>query len=188
MMVVHKRFETGPGLWKSAGPAMADAPPPEVFREAMSHVVAAVHILTSDGVGGRAGLTASAVQSVSDNPATMLACINRASHSAGRFIANGAFCINTLAPDAIGLAETFAGRTGMHGEARFDFGQWQKLATGSPVLASAIAVFDCRLLETTEVATHHILLGQVVAIRIAPGATASLTYANRRYRSLNESG
>jgi flavin reductase len=182
-MVVHNRLEAG--LLASASRATAQAPPPALFREAMSHVVAAVHILTSDGVGGPAGLTASAVQSVSDNPATMLACINRASHSAGRFIANGVFCINTLSPDAVELAETFAGRTGVHGEGRFDFGQWQRLSTGSPVLASALAVFDCRLIETSEVATHHILLGEVVAIRIAPGETASLAYANRRYRTLS---
>jgi flavin reductase len=183
-MIVDKRLEAG--LLPSADRATMEILSPALFREAMSHVVAAVHILTSDGIGGPAGLTASAVQSVSDHPATMLACINRANHSAERFIANGAFCINTLAPDAVELAEIFAGRTGVHGEARFEFGDWQRLSTGSPVLASALAVFDCRLVETSAVATHHILLGEVVALRIAPGETASLAYANRRYRTLNE--
>ena len=49
------------------------------FREAMSRLGAAVHVVTSAGPAGRTGFTATAVCSVSDQPATLLVCLNRQS-------------------------------------------------------------------------------------------------------------
>lgn len=47
------------------------------FRDAMAQVGAAVNIITTDGPAGRAGFTASAVCSVTDEPPTLLVCLNR---------------------------------------------------------------------------------------------------------------
>ena len=47
------------------------------YRNAMSRLGAAVNIITTDGAGGRAGFTASAVCSVTDEPPTLLICLNR---------------------------------------------------------------------------------------------------------------
>ena len=156
------------------------APDPTLFREAMSRIVASVHIVATDGPAGMAGITANSVTSISDSPAIMLACVNRSSHSAPRFLANGNFCINTLAADDEALAEDFAGRTGLHLDARFARGSWDKLASGAPVLASAVAVFDCRLMEVRDIATHHLLIGEVLAVRHLKGMP-SLAYHNRHY-------
>ena len=55
--------------------------PPRVdkqsFRDAMSTLAAAVNVVTTDGPGGRAGFTATAVCSVCDEPPTLLVCLNR---------------------------------------------------------------------------------------------------------------
>ncbi|OZT82212.1 4-hydroxyphenylacetate 3-monooxygenase reductase subunit, partial [Vibrio sp. 03_296] len=51
------------------------------FRDAMSKLAAAVNIVTTGGVAGTVGITATAVCSVSDSPATVLACVNRNSAS-----------------------------------------------------------------------------------------------------------
>ena len=150
------------------------------FRDAMARVACAVHIVATDGIAGLAGITANAVTSVSDSPAIMLVCVNRTIHSAPRFLANRNFCINTLAATDKALAEDFAGRTGLHLEARFVRGVWGKLVSGAPVLASAIAIFDCRLMEVRDVATHHLLIGEVLAVRHLPGATC-LAYHDRNY-------
>ncbi|MPT25288.1 MAG: flavin reductase, partial [Starkeya sp.] len=48
-----------------------------LYREAMSRLVAAVHVITTHGAEGRAGFTATAVASVSDSPPTLLVCLNR---------------------------------------------------------------------------------------------------------------
>lgn len=150
------------------------------FRDAMSRVATAVHIVTSDGVAGLAGITANSVASVSDSPPIMLVCVSKASHSAPRFLANRVFCINTLAASDLLLAEDFAGRTGLHLEARFTMGQWHRQATGAPVLASAITAFECRLVEVHDVASHHVLIGEVMAIHGGEGG-ACLAYHDRKF-------
>ena len=49
----------------------------QAYREAMARLGAAVNVITTDGPGGRAGFTASAVCSVTDSPPTLLVCANR---------------------------------------------------------------------------------------------------------------
>ncbi|MBV1701199.1 MAG: flavin reductase [Hyphomicrobiales bacterium] len=150
------------------------------FRDAMARVGTSVHIVTTDGKAGVAGITASAVTSVSDDPPTMLICVNRSSHSAPRFFANGVFCINTLAADDQALADDFAGRTGLHLDARFQRGSWVREVSGAPVLTSAIAIFECRIIELRDIATHHVIVGDVLAVRYRK-EVAGLGYHDRRY-------
>lgn len=164
----------------AAAPAAVDA---DGFRQAMRRVAAAVHIVTTGGPAGRGGITATAVASITLEPPMMLFCINKTSPSAARMIANGNFCINTLTAKDQPLADVFAGRTGCDLEARFAGGTWTKLATGAPVLGSALASFDCRFLEAKEVSTHLIMIGKVEAVAIAP-AGEPLLYAQRDYRAL----
>jgi flavin reductase len=152
----------------------------DMFREAMSRIAASVHIVTTDGPAGLAGITATAVASVTLEPPMMLFCINKASPSAARMIANGIFCINTLAAAHETLADIFAGRTGHRLSERFTQGEWTKLATGCPVLCGAAAAFDCRLVETKEVMTHLVMIGAVEAVDFGPEG-GGLTYAQRKY-------
>jgi flavin reductase len=152
------------------------------FRDAMSRVLAAVHIVTTDGAMGKAGITASAVVSVSDDPPTVLFCINKNGRSAERFLSNGCFCVNTLASSDQWLADHFAGRSRMHPAERFTHGTWGMLRTGAPALASALAMFDCRVIEVVTASTHAILIGAVVEARYAPGQ--SLAYLERSYRHI----
>jgi flavin reductase len=153
------------------------------FREAMSRVGAAVHIVTTDGPAGLGGITASAVTSITLSPPMMLFCINTASRCAAKVIENGVFCINTLGRADQQLSDIFAGRTGQKLEERFASTEWTVLATGAPVLASALVAFDCRLVEAKEVGTHFMMIGIVEAVEIAPKAEA-LIYAHREYWQL----
>ncbi|MGH6670508.1 MAG: flavin reductase [Xanthobacteraceae bacterium] len=152
-----------------------------VFREAMSRLGAAVHIVTSAGPAGRTGFTATAVCSVTDSPAMLLVCLNRRSNSAPLLAQNGVFCINTLGAAESDLADMFAGRSGVHLDERFNVGEWMTLKTGSPVLASAVVVFDCRTAEIKAVASHNVLFGVVEAVRLGPAGPA-LVYHERAYK------
>ena len=154
----------------------------ERFRDAMSLVPSAVHILTSDGAAGRCGITATAVLSVSDEPPTVLISINRTSVSAQRLLANEVFCVNTLGAADQCLADVFAGRTGVPRDERFSVGEWGELVTRSPVLATARVAFDCRLVGSMQAATHQLLVGEVLAMRSSAHGEASLVYLNRGFR------
>lgn len=156
---------------------------PGRFREAMSRVAGAVHLVTTAGPAGLGGITATSVASITVEPPMMLFCINKTSPSAQRMIDNKVFCINTLVGADQALSDIFAGRTDQHLEARFTSGAWTKLATGAPVLTSALAAFDCRFVEAKDVSTHLIMIGIVEAVEIASGGDA-LLYAHRKYRTL----
>jgi flavin reductase len=153
---------------------------PAMYREAMSRLVAPVHVITTSGEGGSCGLTASAVTSVSDSPPIVLVCVNRKSQTNAAFKRNGRFCVNTLEGNQQPLAEAFAGRTGLSMPERFALGSWVTLATGAPVLESARASFDCRLTEVLEQGSHSVLFGLVEAVRVGSHEQA-LVYLDRSY-------
>lgn len=152
------------------------------FRQAMAQVTAAVHVVTTFGANGRAGLTASAVTSLSDSPPLMLACIHNDSRTLAAIEANGVFCINTLAGTGQAVAEVFAGRKGLVGEARFSVGDWASLETGSPILTSSLVAFDCKLVEARTHATHRVIIGEVLAIG-GLGIGSGLIYRSRTFGS-----
>ncbi len=155
----------------------------QAYRDGMAHVAGHVHVITTGGPAGISGFTAIAVASVSDEPPTLLVCLNRKSANGALIEKNGVFAVNALPAGAETLAETFAGRRGLTGAERFREGLWTPLATGSPTLDSALVSFDCRLVEMRSMATHHIVIGQVEAVRIGPDG-AALAYFDRAYRPI----
>jgi len=163
--------------------AAAKSVDPKAFREAMSRLGAAVHVITTDGPSGRTGFTATAVVSVSDAPPTLLVCLNRGAISMPILRGNGVFCVNTLRAGDELIADTFAGRTKVTREARFDTGTWLTLATGSPALASAVVALDCRVSEVKAVASHDIYFGVVEAVHAGPPG-AALVYHDRAYKQV----
>src|SRR5260370_32113354 len=126
----------------------------QVYRDGMVRFAAAVHIVTTDGPAGSAGFTASAACSVTDDPPTLLVCLNRASQLHSIFQENGVFCLNTLTADQQALAELFARHGGMPMQERFAMPVWERWKTGAPVLRDALACFDCRLTDVKEVGPH----------------------------------
>src|SRR5437899_5574571 len=139
------------GAFTVVGPAPMRTVEPAAFREAMSRLGAAVHVITTAGPGGKTGATATAVCSVSDAPPTLLMCLNRRSQTNPVVVENGVFCVNTLGHDGADIADIFAGRTGVQGSDRFATGEWTVLTTGSPVLSTAVVAFGCRLIEVRAV-------------------------------------
>jgi len=81
------------------------------------------------------------------------------------------------------IADTFAGRTKVARDQRFNTGQWSTLVTGSPALTSAVVALDCRVIEVKAVASHDIYFGVVEAIRSGP-AGAALVYHDRAYKQV----
>jgi flavin reductase len=169
------------GAFTAVAPEPIASIDPAAFRDAMSRLGAAVHVVTSAGPAGKTGFTATAVCSVSDQPATLLVCLNRRAQSAPLLAQNGVFCVNTLGAAEEKLADMFAGRSGVHLDERFNVGEWMTLKTGSPVLATAVIAFDCRTIEIKAVASHNVVFGAVEAVRLGPGGPA-LVYHDRIYK------
>ncbi|KEY60835.1 flavin reductase [Serratia sp. DD3] len=153
------------------------------FRNAMAKMGSAVSVITTDGPAGKYGFTASAVCSVTDQPPTLLVCMNRNSFANPHFKLNGTLCVNVLSGNHRDLSGIFASAT-LRSEQRFIHDSWQVLASGAPVLNSAIANFDCTIHEFHEVGSHTVFYCQVQAVRISE-STCGLIYFNRRYHDLD---
>lgn len=153
----------------------------EQFRLGMRRLAGAVNIVTAEHAGHRFGLTATAVCSATAEPPTALICINRSAATHAAIVRSGAFCINVLRNEDAELANAFSGT--QSGEARFKAGEWLRLASGAPALASALASFDCRVAKSLDHGTHTVFLGEVGSIVIGRKGKP-LLYAGRQYARL----
>lgn len=151
------------------------------FREAMSRLATAVNVVTTDGAGGRAGFTASAVCSVTDEPATLLVCINRQASAYPAFADNVVLCVNVLGAEQESVSHTFGGKTPM--AERFANEKWATRETGAPVLTAALAHFECRVSQRVTVGTHDVLFCEVVSLS-TDNDSHCLLYFDRRYHQL----
>lgn len=150
----------------------------EGYRALMRHQAGAVTVIATGAGSTRAGLTATAVASLSDHPPTILACVQLTAGAHDLIVTSGVFSVNVLSARQQAIAEVFAGRHGLKGAARFAHGSWTTLATGAPVLADALAVLDCRLVERHDFTTHSIFIGRVLAGRFDDAAEPLLYFRN----------
>nr|WP_210257329.1 flavin reductase [Chelativorans sp. ZYF759] len=156
---------------------------PQDYRDAMAKFAGAVHVVTTDGPAGRRGVTVIAACSVSDDPPTILVCLNRIKTENDVFAENGVFALNTLAEGHVEIGNAFSGLTGLSQDDRFAAAHWDTIASGAPTLTNALSVLDCRIVETNDMATHRIHFGRVIGVRINPDQRP-LIYHDRGYKLL----
>ena len=105
-------------------------------------------------------------------PSKVGAPLERRSHSASEnpkneaFIRNGNFALQTLSAEHRLVAEAFSGATGLPPEERF-----------------ALAVFDCEIIDTKDLATHRVYFGKVTGLRVGE-RSRPLLYHDRGYHVL----
>lgn len=154
------------------------------FKNAMSLLTSAVNVVTTAGMSGRYGFTASAVCSVTDTPPTLLVCMNKSSRSHEHFIENKILTVIVLAAEHEHISNVFA--SSKYGsDERFSQGNWTTLETGAPVLEEALVSFDCEIDQIQEVGTHSIFICRVAAIQKSE-QDQSLVYFNRAYHQVGQ--
>lgn len=153
------------------------------FREAMAHLPAAVNILTTDGPNGRCGITVSAVCSVTDDPPTVLVCVNRKSAMHDVFSANGRVAVNVLGGGQQELAMHFAGATKVSMAERFTWDVWDR-TQDVPVLKDALVTAVGTIKDTKPIGSHTVLFVDIEQIRTRTGGQ-SLVYFNRSFHRLD---
>ncbi|MBD9628148.1 flavin reductase [Ensifer sp. ENS06] len=152
------------------------------FLEGMSHAACTVNIVTTDGPAGRAGVTVSAMASVSADSAwpTMLVCVHHLSPAAAKIVENGVLCVNVLRDDQSYISDTFAGRFKEEVSDKFECAEWSPMPSGAPRIIDPLVAFDCRLLTSEKVGTHYMFLCAVRDLHISRSGSP-LIYANRAY-------
>ena len=154
------------------------------FLTGMSCAACTVNIVTTDGHAGRAGVTVSAMASVSaDTPKpTLLVCVHHLSPAADLILKNGVFCVNVLRDDQGYISDTFAGRFKDQIGDKFECTEWTNMATGSPRVVDPLVGFDCKVVSSEQVGTHYVFFGEVEDLFVGDSGSP-LIYANRAYGS-----
>lgn len=152
------------------------------FVNGMARGAATVTVVTTDGPAGRAGVTVSAMTSISadgDAP-TMLVCVNTTSSAAAPLLENKVFVINVLEAGQQAVADVFASRVPAPDGDKFNAVAHAPLTTGAPALAGALVSFDCTLMSAQLVGTHYVVIGSVKAVHLRDDGTP-LVYGMRSY-------
>ena len=134
------------------------------FREAISHFATGVTVITTLQDGKPAGMTASAVTSLSLDPVLLLVCINHKLPTHEAIENSRCFVVNVLGEGQQELALHFA-RPSPDKFAGIELDPEHEL----PVLADAIAYFVCDVHERFPGGDHTIFTGIVRQCGATPG-------------------
>ena len=154
------------------------------FLNGMSRAAATVNIVTTDGQAGRAGVTVSAMSSVSADARSpvILVCLHHLGKAVPSILDNGAFVVNVLREDQSFISDTFAGRRQTSDGDAFSCVNWTSMSTGCPRIVDPLVAFDCKILNANRVGTHYVVMGEVQDIFLADSGRP-LIFANRSYGS-----
>lgn len=148
---------------------------PQQFRDVAGHFATGVCIVTAeDPVSGPHGMTLNSLTTVSADPATLLICLNRASTTHEVVARAGRFAVTILAADQGELAALFATRA----DDKFDRIEWERSPSGVPVLPGSLARLECVVLDSHDVHTHTVVIGQVVDA-VAEGGSPLVFHRSR---------
>lgn len=157
-------------------PALADS-----MRSGLRRLARSVTVVSCTEGESRFAMTATAVSELSLSPPAMLVCVNQ-SAAMHRALSNGVqFCLNVLSRNQEEVSALCAGKA--NGEKRFQHDEWRYLASGTPYLEGAEAVFICRQCARLPFGTHDIFIGEVEQV-IVSERPDPLLYVDGRYASL----
>jgi flavin reductase len=154
----------------------------DVFKQSMRLLAGGVCIVAANRNGEWHGLTMTAVCSLTMEPPSLIACVNRDAGAHDIVSTTRRVSVNVLTHDHMGLAELFSSSK-VKGPARFDEKKWIGLASGVPALIDALAVLDCEVIREMEVGQHSVFFCEVKSVRLQPDRRP-LVHFNREFCAL----
>lgn len=155
---------------------LSDEVDARALRHALGRFATGVTVVTTcTPEGERQGLTVNSFAAVSLDPPLVLWCLQRTAPSLAGFIAAGTFAINVLHARQAALSRRFAAPA----EDKFAGVEHAPGLDGAPLIADALARFECRTERTVEAGDHVIFIGRVLRAAYRDGQP--LLYSAGRY-------
>lgn len=148
------------------------------FRKALGMFATGVTIVTArTTTGSLVGLTANSFNSVSMSPPLVLWSLAKSAGSMAAFSTGSHYAINILSADQQTLAQQFASKD----VDRFADVQYVLGNAGAPLLAGAVASFECFNRSRYEEGDHIIFVGEVERCTYTAGAAPLLYHGGKFY-------
>jgi flavin reductase (DIM6/NTAB) family NADH-FMN oxidoreductase RutF len=136
------------------------------YRKIMGHLASGVTVVTAVGSDGQvAGMTATAVTSVSLDPPLILVCVNTKDPLHSVLSNAAAFAVNVLARDQETISSRFAGRA----EERFEGVDSTSGPHGLPLLKGTVSCLVCEPWGSWSAGDHTVFVGLVTVGSAAGG-------------------
>jgi flavin reductase (DIM6/NTAB) family NADH-FMN oxidoreductase RutF len=151
------------------------------YREVIGSFAAGVAIVTAHGSAGPAGLTTSAVSSLSLDPPLLLVCFDNGSRTLPVVEEAGRFAVNVLRAGQEDLAGVFASKR--VAEEKFE-AVTHTVAHGVPVLDDALAWLACDLQALHPAGDHTVGIGRITQLDSDPDGDPLVYFRGRFGRFL----
>jgi 3-hydroxy-9,10-secoandrosta-1,3,5(10)-triene-9,17-dione monooxygenase reductase component len=151
------------------------------LRSALGRFATGVTLATCcDPSGGSVGLTVNSFGALSLDPPLVQWALRCESPTLPAFQAAEHFAINVLTEAQLELSRRFASSNAR----RFEVGRWHSGHHGCPVLAGALAVFECRKRSAERHGDHLLLIGEV--LHHSGHSGSPLLFHASRYRRMGD--
>jgi flavin reductase (DIM6/NTAB) family NADH-FMN oxidoreductase RutF len=134
------------------------------FRVALGNFATGVTVITITTPEGPMGITANSFASVSLDPPLVLWSPARASHRFEHFARAPRFAIHVLAADQRHVGDGF-----IKSKTAFGGLDWSPSQANVPLIAGALAVFECNFEAAHHAGDHDIVIGRVIRAHHRPG-------------------
>jgi flavin reductase (DIM6/NTAB) family NADH-FMN oxidoreductase RutF/rubredoxin len=146
-----------------------------------------LYIITSVSDGTKAGYIANTVFQVTSTPPLLAISCHKNNDTCGIILKSRVFAVSVLKKE---VSSSLIGEFGFMASSEID--KFRKVnfeshITGAPVITdSCMAWFDCRVVETTDLGTHMLIIGEVADCDVT-GDDEPLTYAwyREKYKMLS---
>ncbi|AHF76629.1 Putative oxygenase [Sodalis praecaptivus] len=158
---------------------------PQALRHALGQFATGVTVVTAEQAdGGLLGMTVSSFNTLSLDPPLILFSLGRHSTSGVALEAVGRYAVNILSREQASLSNQFA----RPGGDKWSGVGWRRGGYGAPLLAGALASFECQTHRLYDGGDHIILVGRVMAFHLDPGAMPPLIFFRGGYHYLEGEG
>lgn len=145
-----------------------------------------LYIIASEYQGKKAGYIGNTAFQVTSSPAQLAISCHKKNDTSEIILKSGVFSLSVLKKE---VSTSLIGEFGFMASSEIDkfsrvkFGRY---VTGAPVVEdSAVAWFDCRVVQTLDVGTHTLIVGEVVESRlISDDEPLTYEYYREKYKML----
>ncbi len=150
-------------------------------HDAFFRITYGLYVVSSTHGGLKNGYIANAVFQVTAKPPRFAIACNRENFTCGLIARSQVFAISVLRQDAKAELIRILGYKSGRDVDKYAFVRHRLGQTGAPILLEdALAWFECRVVQTIDVGTHLLFVGDVVDGDVIDGPGVPLTYAYYR--------
>jgi flavin reductase (DIM6/NTAB) family NADH-FMN oxidoreductase RutF len=169
---------------------MSSEPPPQTgveplaYRHALGRFGTGITVITTRAEGRDHAMTVNSFSSVSLDPPLVLFSCEKIARFHEAITASGVWVVSVLRDDQVDQSRWFAKRGRPFDDQFAQFPTRPASAVDAIALEGCVATIECRTVGCYDGGDHTVVVGEVVAVEVAPDDAKPLLYYAGGYRTL----